>query len=231
MAHGSAEGTGRSLGAHSEDMRAAAEKFHLAFYELGQHHKTWRDARWFGYEVQKSPLDLWIYQEIINDTKPDLIIETGTALGGSALFFAMMCDLLGAGEVISVDSAARSDRPVHDRVRYVHGSSIDVEILDQLSDAVRQHPRVMVSLDSDHSREHVLHELNAYSAFVTEGCYLVVEDTNLNGHPVHPGFGPGPQEAVDEFLRRHPEFEQDRAWDKKFLVTFNPGGYLRRSSP
>jgi cephalosporin hydroxylase len=219
-----------SVRADPEDVLAAAERFHRAFYDLGQHGGTWRDTRWFGYEVQKSPLDLWIYQEIINDTHPDLIIETGTAWGGSALFFAMLCDLRGSGEVISVDIAAQPSRPAHDRIRYVQGSSTDVNALDRVSDAARQHRRVMVSLDSDHSREHVLHELNAYSAFVTEGCYLVVEDTNLNGNPVHPGFGPGPQEAVDEFLRRHPEFERDSLWESKFLVTFNPGGYLRRSA-
>lgn len=189
---------------------------------------TWCDTWWFGVKVFKSPLDLWIYQEILGETRPDLIIETGTAKGGSALFLAMMCELMGTGEIVTVDVTSRPERPVHERVRYLQGSSVDPEILAEISEIVRGHERVMVVLDSDHSRDHVLHELEVYASFVTTGCYLIVEDTHVNGHPVQPGFGPGPLEAVEEFLRRHGGFEQDRRREK-FLVTFNPGGYLRRT--
>jgi cephalosporin hydroxylase len=86
---------------------------------------------------------------------------------------------------------------------------------------------VMVILDSDHSRAHVLDELTAYGPLVTSGSFLLVEDTNLNGHPAAPDFGPGPMEAVQEFLGTHPEFRVDRGWEK-FFMTFNPRGYLRR---
>ena len=85
----------------------------------------------------------------------------------------------------------------------------------------------MVVLDSDHSQAHVAAELEAYRSFVAPGCYLVVEDTNINGHPVAADFGPGPMEAVEAFLPRAPEFEVDRSRER-FLLTLNPGGYLRR---
>ena len=88
---------------------------------------------------------------------------------------------------------------------------------------------VMVILDSDHTRDHVLAELRAYAPIVTPGQYLVVEDSNINGHPVFPGFGPGPMEALQAFLAETGEFEVDRSREK-FLVTFNPGGYLRKRS-
>jgi cephalosporin hydroxylase len=202
--------------------------FHHLYYDLGRHGEaTWCDTRWFGAKVYKSPHDLWIYQEILSETRPDLIIETGTAAGGSALFLAMMCDLIGTGEVITVDVNARPGRPVHDRIRYVHGSSLDPEIVAEITAAVGGRERVMVLLDSDHSRDHVLGELEVYAPLVTSGCYLIVEDTNVNGHPVNPGFGPGPFEAVQEFLAHDDAFAQDRQRER-YLVTFNPGGYLRR---
>ena len=86
----------------------------------------------------------------------------------------------------------------------------------------------MVLLDSDHTRDHVLKELEAYSPMVTHGSYLIVEDTNLNGHPVEPEHGPGPMEALEAFLPAHPQFAHDTAMDK-FLLTFNPRGFLKRS--
>ncbi|MGQ0802766.1 MAG: CmcI family methyltransferase [Actinomycetota bacterium] len=209
-------------------MRARVNRFHQLYYDLGHRHGgTWRDTSWFGVTIWKNPLDVWIYQEILADTRPEVIIETGTAQGGSALFFAMMCDLLGTGEVISVDIAPLPGRPQHERIRYLHGSSTDPEVVAAVAKSVRNRERVMVLLDSDHSRGHVLRELEAYSAFVTEGCYLVVEDTNVNGHPVLARYGPGPLEAVNEFLERHPHFERDKRREK-LLFTFNPGGYLRR---
>jgi cephalosporin hydroxylase len=208
--------------------RRAIKRFHHLFYDLDRRGRsTWRSSRWFGAKVLKSPLDLWIYQEILVETRPDLVVETGTADGGSALFLAMMCDLLGNGDVVSVDIRHADARPSHERIRYVRGSSVDPDIVDLIRELARGKQRVMVILDSDHSREHVLEELDSYAPLVTQGCYLVVEDTNVNGHPVYPSFGPGPMEAVEEFLQTHAEFTRDRQREK-FLVTFNPGGYLRR---
>lgn len=208
--------------------RSIIEGFHRLYW--GKHGaRTWRDTWWFGVQVYKTPLDLWIYQEIICETRPDLIIETGTASGGSALFLAMACESLGAGEVVTVDISPGSGRPEHHRLRYLLGSSVEPRVLAEIAEMIRDRDRVMVVLDSDHSRDHVLAELEAYSPFVTDDCYLIVEDTNVNGHPVHRESGPGPLEAVEEFLKHHSGFEQDREREK-FLLTFNPGGYLRRAA-
>jgi cephalosporin hydroxylase len=209
----------------AQNEQATIDAFHRLYY--GRSVATWGDTWWLGVKVRKCPLDLWAYQEILYDTQPDLIVETGTAEGGSALFLATLCDVLGRGEVVSVDIEP-GERPAHDRIRYLEGSSVDTAIVKSISTTARGHDRVTVILDSDHSRDHVRSELQAYSPLVTPGCHLIVEDTNVNGHPVHPRHGPGPHEAVDEFLAHHREFERDRR-PERHLVTFNPGGYLLRT--
>jgi cephalosporin hydroxylase len=170
---------------------------------------------------------MWVYQEILKETTPDLIIETGTLYGGSAYFLASMCDLLNRGRVISIDISDKPGRPQHPRIQYLLGSSTSPAILEQVRVAVQPGNRVMVILDSDHRKAHVLDELRAFERFVTPGCYLVVEDTNLNGHPVLPSFGPGPTEAVREFLAENSSFSVDKSREK-FRLTFNPSGYLKR---
>jgi cephalosporin hydroxylase len=184
---------------------------------------------WLGIRTLKCPLDLWIYQEILVRNRPDLIVETGTALGGSAHFLATVCDRLDCGRVVTVDWRLREGRPEHPRITYLHGSSIAPRIVDQVVGAVRPGERVMVILDSAHERDHVLSELRAYGPIVTPGQYLIVEDTNVNGHPARPDFGPGPTEAVEAFLEEEPgrSFAVDPACEK-FLMTFNPRGYLVR---
>lgn len=198
--------------------------FHRLYYGSGR--QTWKNTRWLGARALKTPLDLWIYQELLVAVLPALIIETGTAEGGSALFLASVCQLLGRGEVLTIDKDA-GERPRHDRVTYVTGSSTAPETLALVAERAQGTSPVMVILDSDHTRDHVLTELRSYADFVTPGSYLVVEDTNLNDHPVLPGFGPGPMEAVEEFLRERDDFEPDPGAEK-FMLTFNPRGYLRR---
>ena len=175
------------------------------------------------------PLDLWVYQEILHEVRPDLIIETGTAFGGSALYLAQVCDGVGRGRVITVDVVASVDRPSHRRITYLTGSSVDVTIVAQLTEAARQAERVMVILDSDHRRDHVLSELQLLGPLVTVGSYLIVEDTNVNGHPVDSVHGPGPMEALDEFLAIQTDFVVDPEREK-FLLSFNPRGFLRRTA-
>jgi cephalosporin hydroxylase len=211
-----------------EMLRAGAtvKRFHRLYYFRKT--ATWADTRFLGVPVAKNPLDLWIYQEIMFETRPDLIVETGTAHGGSALYMASVCDLLGKGRVVSVDIAPLAGRPAHPRVTFLNGSSVAPETVAQVREQIAGGERVMVVLDSDHSESHVLKELEAYGPLVTPGCYLVVEDTNVNGRPVFRGHGPGPAEAVARFLDRHPEFERDAAREK-LMFTFNPGGYLRRA--
>jgi cephalosporin hydroxylase len=184
---------------------------------------------WFGYELVKCPLDLWIYQELLVRTRPDFVIETGTWAGGSALYFAMLFDHIGHGQVVTVDIAIKPNRPKHSRINYITGSSADAAIIEQVRETVDGH-RAMVVLDSDHRAAHVYDEMIAYSPLVQTGDYLIVEDTNVNGHPAWPDFGPGPMEAVDQFLSQNDAFEIDRRCER-FLLTLQPRGYLRRSKP
>src|SRR3712207_4401031 len=170
---------------------------------------------------------MWIYQEILFETKPGFVIETGTAHGGSALFLAHMCDLLGKGRIVTIDIEEKPDRPSHDRITYLKGSSTSEEILFKVRKLVGDTDALVV-LDSDHSKDHVLAELRAYSRFVKEGGYLIVEDTNVNGHPVLQNFGPGPMEAVEEFVEENRGFFVDEG-KEKFLMTFNPRGYLKKA--
>lgn len=199
------------------------EAFHRLYYDTA----VWKDTYWLGTPAQKCPLDLWVYQEILHEQRPDLILETGTAHGGSALYLASLCDLLGRGEIVTVDIYPIEDRPVHDRITYLTGSSTAPEAVSELERLADGRESVLVILDSDHSRDHVLDELRIYSRFVSPGGYLIVEDTNVNGHPVFAEHGPGPMEAVDEFLAETDEFEVD-ASREKFFMTFNPRGFLRK---
>lgn len=206
-----------------------AVEFHKLFYNgPSGAEPLFATTSWMGVSCLKCPLDLWVYQEILGEIRPDIIIETGTFAGGSALYLAHLCDLLVHGNVVTVDIEAR-DRPAHPRIRYVTGSSIDPAIVDAVGKQARNADTVMVILDSDHSFEHVGAELECYADLVTEGSYLIVEDTNLSGHPVGNPDPLGPQEAVQRFLAQHPDFAPDRGREK-YLLTFNPDGYLRRRS-
>lgn len=198
------------------------DKFHWLYYDS----EVWKKTYWLGIECVKCPLDLWVYQEIISDLKPDIIIETGTYKGGSALFLASICDLVGKGSIIAID-IKKQITPKHERIRYIIGSSTDKQIINKIQYLINNKENVMVIIDSDHSKEHVLKELKIYSEFVSVSSYLIVEDTNINGHPVHPNFGPGPMEAVDEFLRNNINFVRDKN-KEKFFLSFNPRGFLRR---
>jgi len=199
-----------------------SQRFHKKYYDS----EVWLDTRWFGVDIKKCPLDMWIYQEIIHEARPDAIIECGTDKGGSAFFMAHMLDLLGKGQVISID-IEKKPTPKHKRITYLVGSSNAKEIVDRVKEMVKGMKSVMVILDSNHSQAHVTRELEAYAPLVSKNNYLIVEDTNLNGHPVNPSFGPGPMEAVKEFLKGHEEFMVDKS-KEKFFVTFNPHGYLKK---
>lgn len=206
-----------------------ATAFHKAYFDARDYNLTWRSTYWMGHAILKNPLDLWLYQELLHRIRPAVIVETGTAFGGSAHFLASMCDILGHGRVITVDLTPQPNLPAHDRITYVSGSSTSDEVFTRVTDLVGNDGPVMVFLDSDHAQPHVQKELELYHRLVTVGSYLVVEDTNLNGHPVIPDHGPGPWEACEEFVTRHPEFTHDPEMDK-FLFSFNPKGYLKRSA-
>jgi cephalosporin hydroxylase len=208
--------------------RDVIQEFHKLYYYSNVAGKTWSDTWWMGIPVLKCPLDLWIYQEIIFRVKPDLIIETGTYKGGTAHFFASMCELVGTGEVVTIDIEEYPDRPAHSRISYLHGSSTSSPIIEAVRKRTEEKKSILIILDSDHSMAHVRQEMELYAPLVTIGSYLIVEDTNINGNPVLPESGPGPNEAIGEYLKSHPEFSIDRSMEK-LLMTFNPGGYLRRT--
>ena len=197
--------------------------YHLGPTDGGSIYKR---TSWMGIPCFKCPMDMWIYQEIIHEVRPDLIVETGTYKGGSALYLAHLCDTLKKGEIVSIDIDPMT-RPYHDRVEYITGSSSDKELIKQIFQKHDDAKTVMVILDSDHSEPHVSKELALLSQYVSIGSYLIVEDTNLNGHPTFSAHGPGPFEAVENFLPRHNNFVVDKSRER-FLMSFNPNGFLKR---
>ena len=204
-----------------------ADEFHRMYHSASE--QTWASTTWMGVNIQKLPMDLVALQEIIVATRPDLIIETGVRRGGTTLYYANLFDLLGSGSVLGVDidlGDVHDSTSGHDRVELIEGSSVDPAVVEQVR-ARAAGKRVMVDLDSDHSAGHVRGELDAYAPLVSPGCYLVLEDTNLNGNPVVPEFGPGPAEALADWLSTDPPFDVDSR-PERLLVSFNPGGYLRR---
>ena len=188
---------------------------------------AWTKATWLGAQALKNPLDLWVYQEIMAETRPELVVETGTYRGGSAFYLASVCDLLGAGEVVSIDvEPVREDYPEHPRITYLGGrSSTAPEVVATVRERAAG-KRVLVVLDSDHSQAHVEAELEAYAPLVPVGCYVIVEDSNIGR--IRTDLMPGPLQAIEAFLARNDAFEIDREREK-FLITFNPSGYLRRA--
>ena len=160
------------------------------------------------------------------ETRPELVVETGTYRGGSAFFFASICDLLGAGEVVSIDvEPVREDYPAHPRITYLGGrSSTDPSIVAEVGARAKE-KRTLVVLDSDHSQAHVEAELAVYAPLVPVGGYVIVEDSNIG--QIRKDLLPGPLEAIEAFLAGTDEFEIDHRREK-FLITHNPSGYLRR---
>ena len=188
------------------------------------------DVRWLGQPVWQNVLDLWTIQEAISDLRPALILETGTNRGGSAMFYATICDLLGSGRVVTVD-VERLHEYQHPRVQFLIGSSVDPAVVHRMREAAQAADGpVMVILDSDHSEAHVAAELEAYAPLVTDGSLLLVQDGVIDVLPIFAMERPGPLGAIRRFLATHPEFQLDEALDRRFLVTHHPAGWLRKSA-
>jgi len=203
--------------------------FHLISYNSP---RSWRENTWLGYKIHQSPMDLYLYQELLFLLKPSFVLQTGIANGGSLLFFANMLDIIGASAdatVIGIDIELTHDCQSlrHPRIRLFKGSSTDPEVVSRIR-SILPAPSGFVVLDSDHSKQHVLTELAIWSEFVSAGSYIVVEDTNINGHPVFRSFGPGPFEAVDEFLHLQGDFERDDDLWRRNKYSHHQGGWLRR---
>ena len=209
----------------SQEEKAEHHRIIQDFTRLYYEHsiQTWANTKWRGVPVFKTPTDLWVYQELIEELRPDVIIETGTCYGGSALFFRNMLDLIHPhGNVISIDiDQSKLFQKAKDAsgIRFIEGSSIDAAVVamvqQRLADASTQ--RVMVALDSNHEEQHVLQELALYAPLVTKGSALIIEDTNTVG----------PKEAIEQWAPLHPEFKMS-VMCEKFMLTFNRGGYFER---
>jgi cephalosporin hydroxylase len=187
-------------------------------------------VNWLGKQIWQQPLDAWLIQEMVSRLQPDLIVETGTYLGGSAYFFATLCDMLGHGEVMSIDIAAKATVP-HPRVTYIGLSSTAPEAVEAVAKRIAEigAEQVLIVLDSDHSPQHVLAELEAYTPFVSVGGYVHVQDGAIDELPVF-GKEAGPAAAAKAFLARHPEFVRDVGVERRFVMTAHPYGWLRRVS-
>lgn len=204
----------------------------LAYLEWFYGSNVWKDLRYRGVRTLKLPLDMWNYQEILFEKDIHWVIETGTRHGGSALYFA---DLLAAGNreglVVSIDVTHDALDPAaaaHPRIRLLLGDSASEAMRERALALVPQARRggLLLILDSDHKASHVLRELEAWVPRLRPGDYLIVEDTIVNGHPVRPDFGPGPFEAIEQYLKRSPaRLSRDAAREDKFGCTFAVRGY------
>ncbi|MEN5310506.1 cephalosporin hydroxylase family protein [Pseudomonas koreensis] len=203
-------------------------------------HKYTYNFSWMGRPIIQFPQDMIAMQEIIWSVQPDIIVETGIAHGGSLVFYASMLELIGHGEVLGIDIDIRQHNreaieahPMSKRIQMIQGSSIDSSIVEQVRQRVAG-KKVLVVLDSNHTHEHVLAELQAYAPMTSVGSYCVVMDTVVEDMP-HDAFpdrpwgkGDNPKTAVWAYLEENRDFEIDQAVHGKLLITVAPDGYLRR---
>ena len=223
--------------AANEELQSLRSSLYPHFVE----YKYTYNFSWMGLPIIQFPQDIVAMQEIIWQIRPDLIVETGIAHGGSLVFYASMLELLGGdGLVVGVDVEIRphnrkaiEKHPMSGRIRMIEGSSVDPGVVQQVRDLASGRQRVLVTLDSMHSHEHVIKELNLYSPLVPKGSYLVVFDTAIEELP--PGTftgrpwdkGNNPYTAVQQFLRETDRFVPDTDLDSRLLFTSAPGGYLK----
>jgi cephalosporin hydroxylase len=210
--------------------RGVTHAFHTLWYRSPD---TWQRNTFLGHETKQLPMDLWLYQEMIFRERPACIVKTGIAGGGLILYFAHLLDLIGAPPsalVIGVDITRSPEAHTlsHPRIRLLEGNPVAPESLERVIRYCNGLSPLVV-LSSDYQRDHILRELELYSPLVPAGGHLVVENTNLNGHPVAIGHGPGPFEAVDAFLEIHMDFARDDELWKRNLFSFHQYGWLVRS--
>lgn len=220
---------GNAVPSVSSDEESVVKRFVQIYFDS----RVW-DGRtsWLGVTSLQNPCDNWAMQEIIAEIKPDFIIESGTYNGGTSLFYASVLALVNPnGKVITIDVNPQVEQSAQwplfrERVEVITGSSVSPEVVKALAERVKG-GKVLVTLDSLHTKEHVLKEIQLYSPLVSTNSYLVVQDTVVNGHPILPDWGEGPMEAVEEFLKTNQDFVVDGSREK-FLLTFYPSGYLKR---
>lgn len=227
----------------------SAEAFDLvsdAWLRCGWDTKYVYSFSWLGRPIIQLPEDMFLMQELLFSLKPDVIIETGVAHGGSLIFYASLCKAIEKGRVIGIDIEIRphnrtaiENHFLHSYIRLIEGSSIDSRTVDAVKQQVRQNETVLVCLDSCHTKAHVLAELEAYSPLVTPGSYIIAMDGIMEKVTGAPRTSPdwtwnNPRQAVADFLKTHPEFElvqPPRDFNEgavKNRVTYWPDAFLRR---
>lgn len=207
-------------------------------YEYGKHFS------WLGRPIIQFPHDIIGFQEIIWKIKPDLIIETGVARGGSLIFLASILELIGKGNVLGVEIELRrhnenaiKKHPMYKRIKILKGSSIDPKIFEKVKEIAKNNKKILVILDSDHTKNHVLKELNLYSQFVSKDNYIIVCDTIIHDFPKNWFYSHGinrpwnksnnPKTAVWKFLKQNNRFKIDKSIEDKLLITTSPDGFLK----
>lgn len=203
--------------------------FNRLFYYLRRN--TFDSTFFMGKHVLKFPTDLWIYQEIIYEKKPDVIVETGVFLGGSTYYLSKICELVGKGKVIAIDITldhADTDLLNCENVTLIEGDTSDPDTFNKIQRYIKPDDKVMVVLDSDHHPSHVYAEMKLFSKLVTEGQYLVVEDSIIDRTYPFP-LNRGPKVAIQKFLRETSDFIPD-FYRNRFLLTHNFSGYLMKCS-
>ena len=204
-------------------------------------HKYSYNFRWMGRPIIQIPQDILAIQEIVWDVKPDLIIETGIAHGGSIIFYASLLELIGEqGLVLGIDIDIRKHNrleiekhPMFKRITMIEGSSVDKSVAEKVFNIARTRQKILLVLDSNHTHDHVLEELQIYSPLVRKGSYIVVCDTIIEDmpddfFPDRPwGKGNNPKTAVGEFLKENDRFVIDTDIDNKLLISVSPNGYLK----
>ena len=184
---------------------------------------------YLGVRTLKNPMDAWVYQELLFETKPDVIVEIGNASGGSALFLAHLCDIIGRGRIIGLD-LSHKDVPEHvkhhPRITFIEGDAC--ECFQQVEQLISKEEKVLVIEDSSHTYHNTLNVLRLYSNLLKAGDYFIVEDSICH-HGIVEGPNPGPYEAIEAFVKENRDFEIDRSREH-FFLTWNPKGYLKRTA-
>ena len=219
------------------------KKLTKSWFKLSEKYQYSYHFSWMGMPIIQYPQDIIALQEIIWKVKPELIIETGIARGGSLIFSASMLELIGKGKVIGIDIDIRKQNAIaikkhqmFKRIKMIEGSSIDKKVIKKVYQLAKNKKHILVILDSNHSHEHVLEELKLYSPLVQKNSYLIVFDTVIedvsntttSSHQKRPwGKGNNPKTAVKEFLKNSTRFVNEKEIEEKLMITVGPCGYLK----
>jgi len=191
------------------------------------HHNCHFETTWLGRLAQKTPFDAWVYQEIIYETKPTVIIEIGNYDGGTTIFLANILDSLGFGKIIGIDIDHSSVSDIsHDRIEWITGDASSEQVYEIVKEKIGKNDKVMIIEDSSHEYDNTLRILELYSKLVSKNCYFIVEDGICKEEFIE-GPKPGPFEAIHEFLKTHHEFQIDKSREK-FYFTYNIDGFLKK---